>query len=49
MKVVACRAYPLLAAFILFAVSLLFAQSPADGAADAPPATATDPVAYPLR
>src|SRR5216683_2536974 len=44
MKVVARRMYPLLAALILFAVSPLSAQSPAEGVADAPP-RATEPVA----
>ena len=46
MKVVARRMYPLLAALILFAVSPLSAQSPAEGVADAP-ARATEPVADP--
>src|SRR5216683_7732106 len=40
------RMYPLLAALILFAVSPLSAQSPAEGVADAP-ARATEPVADP--
>jgi hypothetical protein len=47
MKVVARRVYPLLAVLILFAVSLLSAQSPVGGVADIVPAMATEPVADP--
>ncbi len=46
MNVVARRMYPLLAALTLFAVSPLFAQSPAEDVADAP-ARVTEPVADP--